>query len=52
MYRKVLVIVIIQTILGTYRHLNPNMNREVSNRLKDIINAQYTDIPDRKLVSN
>lgn len=42
----------IQTTLGTYGHLYPNMNREVANRLKDIINVQYTDILDRKLVSN
>ncbi len=42
----------IQTTLGTYGHLYPNMNREVADRLKNIINVQYTDIPDRKMVSN
>ncbi|MGX5475893.1 hypothetical protein [Bacillus toyonensis] len=42
----------IQTALGTYGHLYPNMNREVADRLKNIINVQYTDIPDRKMVSN
>nr|WP_326102005.1 site-specific integrase [Bacillus atrophaeus] len=42
----------IQTTLGTYGHLYPNMNREVANRLKNIINVQFTEIPNRKMISN
>lgn len=42
----------IQTTLGTYGHLYPNMNREVANRLKNVINVQYNEVADRKMVSN
>ncbi|WP_306475127.1 hypothetical protein [Bacillus toyonensis] len=42
----------IQTALGTYGHLYPNMNREVANRLKNIIIVQYNEIANRKMISN
>ncbi|WP_342493339.1 tyrosine-type recombinase/integrase [Bacillus sp. FSL W7-1346] len=42
----------IQTTLGTYGHLYPNMNREVANKLKNIINLQYNQFNNRKLTSN
>lgn len=42
----------IQTTLGTYGHLYPNMNREVANRLKNIINVQHSEIANRKKISN
>lgn len=42
----------IQTTLGTYEHLYPNMNREVANRLINIIKVKYNEIPDRKMKSN
>lgn len=42
----------IQTTLGTYGHLYPNMNREVANKLKDIIKLP-TDLSSRRhLTSN
>ncbi|KLV22119.1 tyrosine-type recombinase/integrase [Bacillus altitudinis] len=42
----------IQTTLGTYGHLYPNMNREVANRLKNVIDVKYSEIVNRKMVSN
>lgn len=42
----------IQTTLGTYGHLYPNMDREVANRLKNVINVQHNQIADRKMLSN
>lgn len=42
----------IQTTLGTYGHLYPNMNREVANRLKNVINVQYNEVANRKMISN
>ncbi|MER2128796.1 site-specific integrase [Solibacillus sp.] len=42
----------IQTTLGTYGHLYPNMNREVANRLKNIIKVEHTTKPNRKMISN
>lgn len=42
----------IQTTLGTYGHLYPNMNREVANRLKNIIKVEHMTKPNRKMISN
>lgn len=42
----------IQTALGTYGHLYPNMNREVANRLKNIVDVQYNEAANRKMISN
>lgn len=42
----------IQTTLGTYGHLYPNMNREVANRLKNVIDVKYNEIVNRKMISN
>ena len=42
----------IQTTLGTYGHLYPNTNREVANRLKNIINILVISSINRKLPSN
>ncbi|MEJ9255737.1 site-specific integrase [Bacillus wiedmannii] len=42
----------IQTILGTYGHLYPNMNREVTNKLKNVVAVRKNDTTKRKLISN
>lgn len=42
----------IQTTLGTYGHLYPNMNREVANRLKNVITVKKDNTAKRKLTSN
>ncbi|WP_139342844.1 site-specific integrase [Oceanobacillus kimchii] len=42
----------IQTTLGTYGHLYPNTNREVANKLNNIITVSRDDKIKRKLVSN
>ena len=42
----------IQTTLGTYGHLYPNMNREVANRLTNVINVQQNEVVNRKMISN
>ncbi|WP_445662020.1 tyrosine-type recombinase/integrase [Bacillus sp. FSL K6-0043] len=42
----------IQTTLGTYGHLYPNMNREVANKLKNVVTVRKNDTTKRKLISN
>ncbi|MGG1165775.1 tyrosine-type recombinase/integrase [Bacillus mycoides] len=42
----------IQTTLGTYGHLYPNMNREVANKLKNVVTVRKNDTAKRKLTSN
>ncbi|TKH27686.1 site-specific integrase [Bacillus wiedmannii] len=42
----------IQTTLGTYGHLYPNMNREVANRLTNIIQINTDNKNRRHLISN
>ena len=34
----------IKTTLGTYGHLYPNMNREVANKLNNILNFDNSDV--------
>ena len=42
----------IQTTLGTYGHLYPNINKEVAHRLTNIIKVDKVENPTRKLISN
>lgn len=42
----------IQTTLGTYGHLYPNTNREVANKLKNVVTVRKNDTAKRKLTSN
>ncbi|MED3600458.1 tyrosine-type recombinase/integrase [Bacillus sp. A1] len=42
----------IQTTLGTYGHLYPNMNREVAKRLSNTIHVKFNGRLDRKRASN
>lgn len=42
----------IQTTLGTYGHLYPNMNREVANKLKNVVTVKKNHTAKRKLISN
>lgn len=44
----------IKTTLGTYEHLYPNMNREVANKLSNILNLAEGNVRNRKrsLISN
>lgn len=42
----------IETTLGTYGHLYPNTNRDVADKLKNLVTITQNNIIDRKLVSN
>lgn len=42
----------IQTTLGTYGYLYPNMNREVDNRFTNDINVRQNGDVNRKMISN
>lgn len=42
----------IETTLGTYGHLYPNTNRDVADKLKNLVTITQNNITDRKLVSN